>query len=507
MADEDIPDQEIDDEVDDEQEEEAGEEGSKLAQLQNKLKESIDVRVEDIGSLRKKLTISIPRQSIQEMLDEQYRDLRRDAVVPGFRRGRAPRRLLEKRFGQEIGETLIQQMVTTGFLAAVDKTQIKVIGDPQICVPHDKTGEQELVDVQEAVGRIKLPDQGDMSFSCEVEIRPEFELPNTEGIEISRPVISFTDEDIQEHIERLRSYRGEYEPQPDGQVQADDRVFVDMTMTCEGTTLQETQDLRLAARPQVVCDVSLENLGEILQGAKVGDTREATGRIGDEYAKVEFRGKEARFEFKIKRIERLRLPEVAEVVEWFGLEDEKELADFVRKDMESRTQSQIHRAMLGQIQRYLVEKTTFDLPENLSARQAARVAAGRMIQLYQQGVPPADVDKRLDEIRVGAREEAVRELKLLFIMEKLAESISVDVSEAEVNALIASIARNQGARFDRVRDQLIKDGSIENLVYQIRDDKILEQLLVKAKVTDVESPQKGEKAEGARPEGQFADET
>src|SRR4029079_17795190 len=122
--------------------------------LQDRLKEKIDVKVEEVGPLRKKRTVAVPREFLSERLDEQYNELRRDANVPGFRKGRAPRRLLEKRFGSEVGETLVQQLVSTGYMAAIDRENLKVIGDPLVWVPEEKGEGQQLVDVQKALDTI-----------------------------------------------------------------------------------------------------------------------------------------------------------------------------------------------------------------------------------------------------------------------------------------------------------------------------------------------------------------
>jgi len=455
-------------------------------QLQEQLKEKINVQVEEVGPLRRKLTVAVPRDFVDERLNDQYAELRRDAAVPGFRKGRAPRRLLEKRFGNEVSETLVQQLVSSGFMAAVEKTDLKVIGDPMVWVRKSDSETPTLVDVQEAIEQIKLPSEGDLEFSCEVEIRPEFELPELDNIPLKRPTITITDADVDQQVDRYRAMHGTFEAPEDGIVQKDDILTVDLRMTSGGTELKKEENVRLAARPQLIDGVRLENLGEVLAGAKIGETRTATGTISDDYIKEEFRGKPAEFEIKIREIQRLRLPELNdELAKRLGFEDVAEMRAYVRDNLELGRNEQVRRALAAQVYDYLLSKTNFDVPERLSERQASRLIVRRMLDLYRQGLPPTEVEKHLDELRAGAQADSVRDLKLFFIMEKLAEKIEVDIQEAEINARIAAIAQHQGRRFDRVRDELARDNGLVNIYMQIRDDKIVDQLISKASITDV----------------------
>lgn len=470
----------------DEELEETEEEEDDKESLENKLKEVIDVKVEDLASLRRKLTISVPRDTLDDQVKEQYDELRREAMVPGFRKGRAPRRLLEKRFGSEVSETLVQQLVSTGYMAAVEKTGLKVLGDPLIYAKGEGEGESEVLeDVQKAIAKMKLPPEGPLVFSCEVEIRPEFELPKLDGIELEKPIATVSDEDVDTQVKRLQSMRGTLETVNEEAIQADDYVTADLKITSGDQTIKEQEGTRLAARPQVVDGVVLEKLGETLAGAKTGDTVSATGTFPDDYPNAEHRGKEGKFEFTIKEVQRTRLPEVnEEFVKGWGFESEKDLKDYIRQDLESDIEAEIGRGMRNQVAKYLLDNTSFELPERLSNRQINMVTTSRILDLYRRGVPQAEAEKMMDELKTSSREDAIAELKLAFVMEKLAEEIEVEVTEGEINGQIAAIARRQGQRFDRVRDHLAKEGGLTTLYVRLRDDKILDRLIEKASVTE-----------------------
>ena len=491
MADEEVQDPQSDPagpvgpgEVDDA--DDAPDAGDEEKSLQDKLKEVIDVQVEEVGSLRKKLTISIPHDAVAEQIDEQYDEMRNEAAVPGFRKGRAPRRLLEKRFGREIGEQLVQQLVSTAYMAAADKTELKVLGDPLIWSTDDE-GEM-LKEVSEAIATMTLP-EGDepMVYACEVEIRPEFDLPELEGIPLTRPVVTVTDDDISTYLERMRQFRGQYETVTDGSAEADDVIIANVKMTSGETELKEEEAVRVPVRDQVIDGVTLADLGKTLTGAKPGDVKEAGGTIPDDYVKADFRGKQADFAFTVREIQRMVLPELDDAfVKGFGYETEAELREWIKSELESRSEEQVRQGLTVQVYDHLLDKVEMELPERLGQRQEARVLTRRMMDLYRQGVPPAEAEKRMDELKMGAKADAARELKRFFVMEKLAEEFEVDVNEGEINNMIASIAAQQEQRFDRVRDQLAQEGGLMELYVQLRDEKIIQQLIDKAKITEPE---------------------
>jgi trigger factor len=480
-----------------EQTDQESDQGTEEKTEQDKLKEVIEVSTEDVGTLRKKLTITIPREKIDENLSTQFGDLSRDASVPGFRKGRAPKRLIEKRFGSEVSDQVVSQFLGSGYMAAIDKEDLKVIGDPLIWVQvknEDAKDAEALVDrlvpVDKALEVIHLPDEGAFTFSCEIELHPTFELPELDGIPVEKPKVEVGDDDVDAEVKRLLSHRGTYEPVAD-LIQEDDLVVADLKMTADDLVLKDESNIQFAARPQRVEGVALETLGDMLSGKKPGDEVSAEGELPEDYEKVELRGKTAKFVFKINDVKRLVLPELTD--EWLkgvGFESEKEFKDFIRGELESRVGDIVTRGMRGQVYKYLLDKTAIDLPEGLSQRQVDRAIMRKMVDLYRQGVPQAEIEKHIDELRVGAQKEAMTDLKSQFIMEKIAKELEIKIGEDEINGQIAAIARRQGRRFDRVRDELSKQDGLGTLYFQLRDERIIDQLLEKAVVTETEGPSK-----------------
>ena len=157
----------------------------------------------------------------------------------------------------------------------------------------------------------------------------------------------------------------------------------------------------------------------------------------------------------------------------------------VRAESESRIDEEVNRGMGAQIQQYLLDNTDFEVPPGLSSRQTDRIVQRRRVEMQRRGVPEAEVDKQADELQTQAREEAANQLKLLFILEQIAEQFEIDVSEEEINGQLAQIAQSSGRRLDRVRDEMMRRDGLQSVYMTIRDEKCIARLLKDAKIDEV----------------------
>ncbi len=448
-----------------------------------KLKDAIDVSVEDMGTLRQRLTVTVPHAIIEERLDDQFAELQRERDVRGFRRGRAPRRLVEKAYGSEVRELIKEQVVGEAYLAATEKQDMKVLGDPDL--DFDK---------------IELPAEGDLEISCEVEIKPEFALPELKGIAVRKPTVTVTDDDVDLQIERLRMRFGHYEPAEGGEIQADDTVVADVKMTADDEVIHEEAGAQFAARPSRIEGIVVEKLGDALVGAKVDEERSVEAPVPEDHETEALRGKTARFNFKIREVRRMVLPALDDAfAQTVGCENVTELRTMVRAESESQIDHEVRQGMRAQIRQHLADNVELEIPAGLSSRQTDRVVQRQMVEMQRRGVPEAEIEKNLDQLQASAREVAANELKMFFVLEKLAEELEVDVSEEEINGQVAQIAQASGRRFDRVRDELMRRGALQSLYLSIRDEKCIDRLLQDAEVTEVSQEQAEEGQPKAKP--------
>lgn len=479
-----------------------GEELSEQQKLMAELKEAITVQRELVGSLRLKLTVNVPRDTVEKQLGKQFAELKRDAAIPGFRKGHAPLRLVEKRFGSDVGDQLKGQLIGSGYLAAVEKEDLKPLGDPLIWVKlkEQRFGEdqkprsvevEKLVPLDQAIDHLSIPKEGPFSFSCELEIKPAFELPKLDKIPIERPAVSIDDEDVEVELERMRMRRGTFQPVEEGEVERDDLLYVAMKLSVDGELLESEDNFDIAARDIRVKGIPLVGLGDALEGHAVGDEVTFEATVPDDHENLGLRGKKSKFDFTIREIKRLELPPIDdELLSSMGFESEEELRSKVRSLLEEDLERTIKLRMYDQVGQYLVDHTNLEIPEGLSQRQTERSVARRTTELLMSGIPATEIERIRDEMRAQAHDQVVRDLKLYFILERIAEEREIDVNEEQLNAAISQIARRSGKRFDRVRDELSKRDGLATLYLRLRDEKVFDTLVADGEVTETEGPKK-----------------
>jgi trigger factor len=479
---------------------ESGEDFSAEEQAKERLKEALVVEKEEIGPLRMKLLVTLPEEYLFERRNEQYQEMRRDALIPGFRKGHAPMKLVERRFASDVSEQLKTQLIGGGYMAAIEKADLDPIGDPlfRVRVKSERTPEggrpadaevEKLLPIDKALDHVAIPKDGPLQFVCEVELKPVFDLPSLDKIGVERRRFEITEAIIDDEIRNLLAGKGTYKPVEDGTVATDDLLYGRVRMQVEGRDVVTDDSLELAARDQRVFGVPLAGLSDAVVGRKVGETLTLEAVVPDDHDNLDVRGKTAQFSIELLEVKRL---ENAELDEKFlasvGCESEQELRDLVRQSMATTLEEMNLRSMRGQVAKYLVENTSMQIPDGISQRQTDRLVARRMVEMLQSNTPPAEITRAMDELRMTARQKVVHDFKLMFILERIAGERSIDVSESEVNAAIARIARRTNSRFDRVRDELAAGDGLLALALSIRDDKVLDSLLEDAEINEVEGP-------------------
>ena len=427
------------------------------------------VDVSDAGAWKKKISITIGRDEIDKEQDRQYGELRRTADVPGFRKGRAPRRLVEKRFGQDVNKQVKLRLMAQAFEQIDENNDFDVLGEPDF--------DPET---------IELPDTGDMTFEYEIEVKPQFELPTLEGVRVEKPILDITPEQIDSSVERLQRQFGRVEQITDGAAVEGDAVSADVTMQIDGAAepVKET-DCTVRVGAAAVMGVLVEDMGKVLDGVKVGESRTCKAEVPDTHATEEYRGKTAEFTLEVKGIRRMVPAELnEEFLAALGLSDQAELRARLEEQMESQADQEVRKQMIGQVRAYLAEKIDFELPAGVAARHAERFLLRRYYDLVNQGVPAEEIKENMDKLRAASSAQSGQELKMSFIMEKVADKLEVEVSEAEVNGHIAEMAARNNRRPERLRDEMAREGRLESLTEAIREERALDKMLEMAEVVD-----------------------
>ncbi|MCC6580301.1 MAG: trigger factor [Phycisphaeraceae bacterium] len=440
----------------------------------------VAVTVDAVNPTRRTLTLEVPAERIAAKIEENYGKLSDDAVLPGFRRGRAPRTLLQKRFGSTVRDDVKAQIIGESYAKAIEDHKIEVIGEPEI----------------QDIENIKLPDSGPMIIKVEVEVCPKVQLPAFDTIEIERSKVEVTDADVEKEIEQLRTRFGHFHQSNDhpaeagGFIQAHIRLLAGENAADDAEELLHHEGMYVMVPGDMsdgkghISGIIVENLRSHLEGRKVGDEVRISLTGPKNHEDDRIREKPVTFVVRIDSVEHLHRAEVADVVARVGAADEAELRNRIHEMLESRRDEQQRNAEREQVRQQLLQRIELDLPEKVTGRQTARVLRRAAMELAYQGVPETEIEQRIAEMRTSSEEEAKRQLKLFFILDQAAKNMEIEVRPEEINGRIAMTAMTQGRRPEKLRQEMQRSGEIEAVYLSIREAKALDQIIATAKIKD-----------------------
>lgn len=426
---------------------------------------TLDVKIDERGACERHVTVSVSREDIERYFDKEFSELMTSAQVPGFRQGRAPRKLIETRFRKDVADRVKSSLLMDSIGQISDEEELSPISEPDFDFEA-----------------IELPDEGPMSFEFDLEVRPQFDVPQWKGLKIERPVRDFTDADVDREMEHVLSRFGQLVPK-DGPVEAGDYITTNLTFVHDGKTLSSAEEEVIRIRSSLSFrDGTIENFDKLMAGAKAGEKRTAEATLTDDAPNHALRGKAVTAEFEILEVKRLELPDLTpEFLARIGdFESEADLRDAVQDNLTRQLEYQQHRRAREQVTAALTVAADWELPPSLLERQSEREMHRAVMELQRSGFSEDEIRAYENQLRQNSREETARALKEHFILERIAEDQEIDADERDYDAEIALIAMQSGETPRRVRARLEKSGTMDALRNQIIERKVIDLILAEA---------------------------
>jgi len=436
-----------------------------------KRKLDLDVRVEDAGACKKHVKITIPRSEIERQFEESLKTFQKEAQVPGFRPGHAPKSLVVKRFRKQVSDQVKTTLLMESLEQVDNEQKLNPITQPKL-----------------DLAAVELPEEGPMEFDMEVEVRPEFAAPSYKGLKVQRPVRQITDKDVDLQYERFIERYGQLVPRTEGSARIGDYLTADLTfLRDDGSTINEVKEVQFRLQPELrFQDGRIPEIGKALEGAKPGETREAEAQLGSAVSEADLRGKAVKVKVAVNDLKELKLPEVdQDFLDSIGFENVEELRGAVREALERRIASQQRRAVRRQVLDALIASTPFDLPGDLVSRQEKSTIQRMVMELRREGISPEEIRARQAEIRANAHETTLRSLKEFFILAKIAEAEELKVEDEDLELEIEAMAERSDESVRRVRARVEKEGLVDALATEILERKALDHILQSVEYEDV----------------------
>jgi len=398
---------------------------------------------------------------------EQLKEVARMAKVPGFRKGKAPRKLLEKNYGDKIMDDVKRAVVSGSYQQAIEENKLSPIGDPDI-------------------GNFDLELGKPLKFEITLEVLPTFELGDYKGMKLQRKPVSVTDEDIDKALETISKQKAQLTIVKTGKVKVEDFIICDCEVGINDEVVWSDQELEVMVSGSHVADINVPDLKDRLVGAKSGDKVSVDVELGDSFSVEQHRNKSAKMEISIKEIKRPKSPKIDdELAKQVGYDTLGELKEFMSKRLEMEKKRMAEGEMQEQISSKLIEMADFEMPEDMIKHHTNERLHKYQLDLVNKGTPQEEIEKHTEDMKSASEEAVVRDFKMSLVLEHIAEKERIFVTEDDVNRRISEMAGMYGLDAAGMKKQLEKMNSMSNLRHQLRESKTLNLLMKEANIEEV----------------------
>jgi trigger factor len=432
----------------------------------------VNITVENLAPCKKLLRVEVDAKAVDETFDAVTKDFQKQATLPGFRPGKAPRAMVLKKFEADIKDEVKRKLIGDSYRKALDEKKIAVIGYP------------DIEEIQFGRGQA-------LQFAATIETTPEFQLPEYKGLPAKREAKSVTAADVDRAIELLARQHTKFETVA-RELRRGDIAVVNYTGTCSGKPITDTAPTAKGLTEQknfwvdAAPDSFIPGFADQIIGAKAGDKRTVSVDFPADFVTRQLAGKKGVFEVEVVEVKEKVMPPIDDAfAKKYDAENLAKLREGVQRDLENELKYSQAKAVRGQIIRALLTATNFDLPETAVAHETRTVVYDIVRENTQRGVARDSIEKQKDEIYSAAAQSAKERVKLSFLIQRIAEKEGIQVSQDEVLKRVQSLAAAYQIPLEKFLKDLQKRNGVVELYDQIAHEKVLAFLEQNAKIEEV----------------------
>lgn len=396
--------------------------------------------VEKISSNKVKLSFDVDAATFDAAMDKAYRKVRNQVNIPGFRKGKAPRKMIENMYGEGVFyDEAFELVFDEVYGPAVDENKVEVVDRPEIEIQQIGAGKN-------------------LQFTCEVFVKPDVTLGEYKGVSVKKETTAVTDEQVDEKIEQERAKQATEQSVEDRPVAEGDTVNLDYAGTVDGVAFAggtaEGQTLKIGSH------TFIPGFEEQMVGMSIGEEKDLNVTFPESYHAEELAGKAAVFHVKVNGITETQLP---------ALDDEfaKDISEFdtleeyradVRAKLEAQAAERDKNAFTNAVIEKVMENATVEIPEAMIERQIDSMMRDFEYRLASQGLKLADFMKYTGQdekaFRANYRDQAEKSVKAHLVLEAVEKAESIDATEEQIDAQIAQLAPQTGKSAEELKATL-----------------------------------------------------
>ena len=417
----------------------------------------MQVSVENISTVEKRLKIQVPAEEVNPKVDARLREIGKQVRLKGFRPGRIPFSVLKQRYGPQARAEVIQQAAQTSLQQAIEQESLRIVAAPRV--------EEEP----------KLDKESGLEFNAIIETYPDIETIIVADIAIERPQVSVTDDDVNEMLETLKKQRIEW-TDVDRKPGEGDQALVEYTAKTEEGTVPEEGKHRLAV---ILGESGFEAMETAVSEMTAGEEKDLTLEFPADYGEATLAGKAAEVTLTLAKVQEGKVPEIdEEFIKSFGVEsgDTDELMTEIRKNLER----ELSQAVNTQLKTQLADRLT-DLHADLEVPES--IVTGEAHNMLQQMLRGADL-KVTDEMLEHFRDPARKRVRSGLLLGELARQNDITIDGAKVRSTIEEIAQTYEEPREVVQMYYNDQRMLEAVENSVLESQVVDWVVDHAKVTD-----------------------
>jgi len=433
----------------------------------------VSVTVETLGPCKKMLRFDIEASAVDAAFANIAKDFSKQASLPGFRPGKAPKDMVLKRYEKEIEEEAKKKLMGDSYRDAIKEHKIEVVGYP------------DVEEIQFGKGQA-------LQFAATIETAPEFEVPEYRQLAAQREKRGVTEEDITKAINLLADRVSNFNT-VEREVKDGDYVVMNYTGSSEGTPISEIAPASKGLTEQkgfwveVKADSFIPGFALQLVGAKAGDKRTVNVDFPAEFVTPELQGKKGTYEVEVVEVKEKALPAIDDAfAKTYGAENVQALHEGVRRDLQNELNTKQSRSVRGQVVKNLLDQVKVELPETLVAQETRNVVYQIVQENQQRGVSKEMIDAQKDEIYAASNNTARERVKAQFVFQKISSKEGIRVAPEEVQARLYVLAKQYEMAPDKFAKELEKRDGLQEIWQQLLHEKVIDFLQQNAKIEEVE---------------------
>ena len=432
----------------------------------------VNVSVETLAPCKKLLRVELDAKSVDETFDAITKDFQKEASLPGFRPGKAPRAMVVKKYAAEIRDEAKRKLIGGHYRQALQEQKIQAIGQP---------------DIEE----IQFEKGQNLIFAATVETAPEFQLPEYKGIAAKLEAKSVTEADVTKALDLLRGQHAKFDTVT-RELQMGDVAVVNYTGTSEGQPLTSLAPTAKGLTEQKGFWIEMKTgsfipgFSEQLVGARAGEQRTVNVDFPADFVSKDLQGKKAVYQVEVVEVKEKILPELNdELAKKYGAENLEKLTVGVRTDLDNELKYARSKSVRQQVVHHLLQQLNFELPESAVAAETRNLVYDLVHQNTQRGVARELIEQQKDEIYSAAAVNARERVRLAFVVQRIAEQEKIQVTQEDAMRRAQAMAMmNQVPLEQFIKDLQARNG-VNELFEQVLHEKVLELLEKQANVSEV----------------------